>query len=94
MAHAMLTELAERLPKGYQVYGLFDSWYSSAKLIKFCRRQGWQAICALKFNRRIDKKRIDRHDQTLKHQRYQPTVTGALPRLTLLTPAQGRQPSR
>lgn len=78
LAHAMLSELAQRLPKGYQVYVLFDSWYASAKLIKFCRRQGWQVICALKYNRRIDKKRIDCHDQTLKHRRYQQVVLQAL----------------
>jgi len=36
LAHAMLTELATMLPKGSQVVVLFDSWYSSAKLIKFC----------------------------------------------------------
>jgi hypothetical protein len=47
LAHAMLTELAMMLPKGSQVVVLFDSWYSSAKLIKFCRRQGWQVVCAI-----------------------------------------------
>jgi hypothetical protein len=78
LTHAMLTELAHLLPKGSQVTVLFDSWYASAKLIKFCRRQGWHVICAIKHNRRIDKKRVDRHDQTLKHQRYQKVVLQAL----------------
>jgi hypothetical protein len=49
----MLTELAGLLPKEYQVYVMFDSWYASAKLINFCRRQGWQVICAIKSNRPI-----------------------------------------
>ncbi|RPJ39812.1 MAG: transposase [Chloroflexi bacterium] len=71
LAHAMLTELLALLPKGYPVYVLFDSWYASAKLIKFCRRQGWHVICALKSNRRVDKKRIDQHDLALKHKHYQ-----------------------
>lgn len=71
LAHAILTELAALLPKGYQVYVLFDSWYSSAKLIKFCRRQGWHVVCAIKSNRRIDKKRVDDHDRTLRHKHYQ-----------------------
>jgi len=31
----MLVELTNLLPKGHKVYVLFDSWYSSAKLIKF-----------------------------------------------------------
>jgi hypothetical protein len=57
---------------------LFDSWYASAKLIKFCRRQGWQVICALKSNRRIDKKQIKLHDQVLRHQHYQKVVLLAL----------------
>ncbi len=78
LAHAMLTELAGWLPRGYPVYVLFDSWYASAKLIKFCRRQGWHVICALKSNRRIDKKRIELHDQALRHQRYQKVVLQAL----------------
>lgn len=71
LARAMLVELQALLPKGYPVYVLFDSWYASAKLIKFCRRQGWHVICALKSNRRIDKQRIDRHDLALKHKHYQ-----------------------
>jgi len=84
LAHAMLTELAAMLPKGYQVVVLFDSWYSSAKLIKFCRRQGWHVVCAIKSNRRIDKKCIDHHDQALRHKHYQKVVLQAL---DLLRPA-------
>ena len=71
LAREMLVEFAELLPSGYQTYVLFNSWYASAKLIKFCRRQHWHVICALKGNRRIDKKRIDQYDQTFKHKRYQ-----------------------
>jgi len=70
LAHAMLTELATMLPKDFQVVVLFDSWYSSAKLINFCRRHGWQVVCAIKYNRRIDKKRVDHHDQTLRCKHY------------------------
>jgi len=71
LARAMLEELAELLPKGHRVYVLFDSWYASAKLIKFCRRQRWHVICAIKSNRRIEKKRIDHYNQALKHKPYQ-----------------------
>jgi len=78
LAREMLMELAGLLPKGYQVYVLFDSWYASAKLIKFCRRQRWQVICAIKTNRRIDKKRVDRHDQLLKHKHYQRVTLNAV----------------
>jgi hypothetical protein len=78
LARAMLEELANLLPKGHRVYVLFDSWYASAKLIKFCRRQRWHVICAVKSNRRIEKKRIDHYDQTLKHKAYQRVTLEAL----------------
>ena len=72
LACAMLMELESLLPEDCQVYVLFDSWYSSAKLIKFClRHQHWQVICAIKSNRKIEKQRIDRYNQTLKHKPYQ-----------------------
>lgn len=71
LVREMLVELEKMLPEGYQVYVLFDSWYASAKLINFCRRQGWHVICALKSNRRVAKQRVDRHDQLLKHKHYQ-----------------------
>jgi hypothetical protein len=78
LAREMLVELQALLPKGYPVYVLFDSWYASAKLIKFCRRQGWHVICAIKSNRRVDKKRIDQHDLALKHKHYQRVTLAAV----------------
>jgi len=74
LAQEMLSSLAALLPSGYQVYVTFDSWYASGKLIKWCRRQGWQVICAIKRNRKVGGQQIHLHDQALKHQRYQ-TVT-------------------
>lgn len=83
LARTMLVELLDLLPKGYPVDVLFDSWYASAKLIKFCRRQKWHVICAIKSNRRIDKQRIDHHDQALKHKHYQRVTLDAVdPRRT------------
>ena len=70
LARAMLVELETLLPKGHKVYVLFDSWYASKKLIKFCRRQKWQVICAIKSNRRIDKVRVDHHNLALRHKPY------------------------
>lgn len=64
-------ELTELLPKGHKIYVLFDSWYSSKKLIKFCRRQKWHIICAIKSNRRIDKVRVDQHNLALRHKHYE-----------------------
>ncbi|MFH1132088.1 MAG: hypothetical protein V1754_12180 [Pseudomonadota bacterium] len=68
----MLMELEGLLPEDCQVYLLFDSWYASAKLIKFClRHPNWHVICALKSNRKIGKVRVDVHNQTLRHKPYQ-----------------------
>lgn len=71
LAREMLLELDTLLPANSQVYVLFDSWYASAKLINLCLRKHWQVICALKSNRKIEKQRIDRYHQTLKHKPYQ-----------------------
>ena len=71
LAREMLVELGTLLPKGHKVYVLFDSWYASEKLIKFCRRQKWHVICALKSNRRIDKVRVDQHNLALRHKPYE-----------------------
>lgn len=79
LAQAMLTELATLLPDGYQVYVLFDSWYASAKLLNFCRRQGWHIVCALKSNRRVNQQRVDHHDHLLKHKHYQRITLSATP---------------
>lgn len=79
LAQAMLTELATLLPDGYPVYVLFDSWYASAKLLNFCRRQGWHVVCALKTNRRVNQQRVDKQDQLLKHKHYQRITLSATP---------------
>jgi hypothetical protein len=89
LVREMLVELAGLLPAGYQVYVLFDSWYASAKLIKFCRRQRWHVICAVKTNRRLNRKRMDHHNQSLRNQRYQRHPKGT--RLPALGPS--RPPS-
>jgi hypothetical protein len=78
LAREMLLELSELLPKGYQVYVLFDAWYASAKLIKLCRRQRWHVICAVKSNRRLKRTRLDHHNQSLRNQRYQRVTLPAL----------------
>ena len=70
LARQMLVELTSLLPKGHKVYVLFDSWYASKRLIKFCRRQKWHVICAIKSNRLIDKVGMFQHNQKLKHRPY------------------------
>ncbi len=71
LAQEMLTELQQLLPPDLQVYVLFDSWYASNRLLKFCRRQHWHVICAIKSNRKLDDQPLAQWPQALQHQRYQ-----------------------
>lgn len=71
LARQMLAEIAPLLPADFQVYVLFDSWYSSAKLIKYCRRQGWHVIAGLKSNRCLNGKKVSQWHQELRHKRYE-----------------------
>jgi hypothetical protein len=71
LARDLLEGLQQLLPAGFQVYVLFDSGYASNGLLKFCRRQGWHVICAIKSNRKLDDKQLSQWPQTLRHQRYQ-----------------------
>lgn len=77
LAREMLAELAPHLPQDCRIHVVFDSWYASAKLIRFCLRQGWQVICDLKANRTLDGRSLRTHAQTLRHQRYDHTIVRA-----------------
>ena len=70
IVRAILADLKQRLPARFPVYVLFDSWYASNKLLKFCRRQGWHVICAIKSNRTLDSVKLSKWNQRLKHQPY------------------------
>lgn len=70
IAKQMLKAIAPLLPSGYQVYVLFDSWYASAKFIKWCRQRKWHVICRLKTNRNLDRVSLKHHCQRLRNQRY------------------------
>jgi len=70
LAQRMLTALQPLLPADVTVYVLHDSWYASARLLKFTHRQNWHTITALKFNRKLNHQRLDQHSWTLRHQRY------------------------
>ena len=70
IARQMLAALRPLLPKGWQVYVQFDSWYASRRLIKYVRCQRWHVTCGLKCNRRLNGKRIDTHAQALRHRWY------------------------
>jgi hypothetical protein len=53
LARELLEQVVPLLPKSHPVYVLFDSWYTSAKLVSWIRRQGWHVIAALKSNRKV-----------------------------------------
>jgi len=93
IVRAILTDLRGRLPVGFLVYVLFDSWYASNKLLKFCRRQGWHVICAIKSNRTLDGIKLSQWNQRLKHQPYtrvNPTATDQRKRPYLVRARRGR----
>lgn len=93
IVRAILADLKQRLPAKFPVYVLFDSWYASNKLLKFCRRQGWHLICALKSNRTLDGVKLSAWNQRLKHQPYtrvNPAATDPRKRPYLVRALRGR----
>lgn len=94
LARSILVELQKQLPAGLPVYVLFDSWYASAKLIKFCLKQKWHVVCAIKANRTLDGVQLKQWNQRLKHQPYQrinPRATdNKTPKPYLVRALQGR----
>ena len=70
IARTILEQLRPLLPKGRKVVVQFDSWYASARLIKYCRRQRWHVTSGLKCNRLLNDKRVDEHAKELKHKWY------------------------
>jgi Transposase DDE domain len=71
LARHMLQALRPLLPDDVPVYVLHDTWYASARLIKFTHQQDWHTITALKHNRKLNGQRLDQHSLALRHQRYE-----------------------
>jgi hypothetical protein len=93
LAQEMLAALQQLLPPGFQVYGLFDSWYASHRLRRFCRRHSWQVVCAIKSHRQLDDQKLSQWPQALRHQRYQRiplTATDQRQRTYLVRTRQGK----
>jgi hypothetical protein len=70
LARLMLAALRPLLPPEWAIYVQFDSWYASARLIKYARRHGWHVNCALKRNRHLNGTRVDALAYALRHRRY------------------------
>jgi len=62
----MLEQVHSLLPKENPVYVLFDSWYTSAKLVKRIRQQGWHVIAAIKSNRNVSGRSLTQRHHDLK----------------------------
>jgi hypothetical protein len=93
LVRAILVKLKMLLPPELVVYVLFDSWYASNKLLKYCRRQGWHVICAIKSNRTLDGIKLSQWNQRFKHQPYtriELTATDQRKRQYLVRTRQGR----
>ena len=93
-AQDMLMALQRRLPPGFPVYGLCDSWDASHRWLKCCRRRDWQVMCAIKSHRTRDAKQLSQWPQALRHQRYQRvplSAPGGRQRTSLVRTLQGQR---
>jgi hypothetical protein len=77
LVREMLLDLAPLLQADYKVYVLFDSWYASAKLIKLCKRLGFEVLCAIKSNRKLNGVQIRDLARTLRQQPYERVILKA-----------------
>jgi DDE superfamily endonuclease len=70
LARQMLQQVLPFLPQGHPVYVLFDSWYTSAELVKWIRQQGWHVIAAVKSNRKVSGQKLTQWHRDLKGHSY------------------------
>jgi hypothetical protein len=70
LAQEMLQQVIPFLPATSPVYVLFDSWYTSAKLVKWIRQQGWHVIGAIKSNRKLSGQKLTDRHRALKGRSY------------------------
>jgi len=70
LARQILEALRPLLPKGWAIYVQFDSWYASAKLINYIRRQGSHVTCGLTCHRKLNGVRVDHLASAIRHRRY------------------------
>jgi len=70
LARQILETCRELIPAEVAVYVQFDTWYASARMLKYIRRQGWHATCRVGANRKLSGQRIDQRDLAQRHRRY------------------------
>jgi len=73
LAIEMLKEIQPLLPSDYAVYVLFDSWYASNRVIKFCCKNNWHVICAIKSNRTFEDKMLSKTARYLRNKNFTKT---------------------
>jgi len=71
LAQEMLEQVIPLLPQGHRVYVLLELWYTSAKLVKWIRQQGWHAIGAVKSNRKVSGQKLTEHHRAFKGRSYE-----------------------
>jgi hypothetical protein len=71
LAQQMLEQVCSYLPPASPVYVLFDSWYTSAKLVQRIRGHGWHVIAGLKSNRKVAGQKLTAWHHALKGRRYE-----------------------
>jgi hypothetical protein len=71
LAREMLQQVVSLLPKTNPVYVLFDSWYTSAKLVKWIRQQGWHVIAAIKSTRKVSGQKLTDWHHDFKGRSYE-----------------------
>src|SRR5712692_3052549 len=76
LVEQVLDEVAPLLPKGCQVYVLFDAWYDNQHLQKHIRALKWHWICATRSNRVLSERPLCHWWSHLNHQRITPSWCG------------------
>jgi hypothetical protein len=76
LAQQMLEQVKAWLPQGIAVYVLFDSWYTSAKLVRWIRNQQWHVIAGLKSNRKISGCKVSAWHRSFKGSPYEQVRLG------------------
>jgi len=71
LAREMLQQVVSLLPQTNPVYVLFDSWYTSAKLVKWIRQQSWHVIAAIKSNRKVSGQKLTNWHHDFKGRSYE-----------------------
>jgi len=77
LAIEALEEVAPLLPDSVPVFVMSDSWYSADKHIRYCLKNHWDLICALKSNRLFNGKRLSHLARYSRNKSFYPVWIGS-----------------